>query len=841
MAHTGAQLAIKLKLRLTHKLVGLFLLFGVTPLLATILFFERTGVELEKKGASRFKSTALQITDKIDRNLFDRYHDAQAFASNDAVLDRKSWYKRDAAQNAVVRAMNRYVDLYDAYYLTVFVDTSGRVAAVNTKDSEGKSIDTAWIYDKSYADAAWFRAVSAGMFTTKQPAALPANTTVTGTFVEDVDVDPDVKTVFRNDGRVLGFSAPVRDAAGNVIGYWTNRVKLAIVTEIIRDAYGMRKAEGQGSTSFGLVDAKGKVIYAFDPMRGGESLQYDTLDVAYQDLRAGRDGFGLGATPGGNEVVAGYRKDCGALGFPGMNWGVIITMPRTEAAAAAIKQSRTMYAIFTASVIVTVIAGIFLARRAARPIVGMTRIAKRVAAGDVQQTVEYEASDETGDLAEALRGMVSYLQGTAAAVAALARGDLRFRVERRSDEDVLSANVLEARTNIERLSAEVQGLIGAARDGALEKRGDAAGLQGTYGEIVSGMNDVMTAFAAPVDEARRVVGLLASRDLTMRASGGYRGAYGAMMGSINQAVDNLEVTLADIAASADHVAVAAGEISSGNQSLSQAATEQASALEEVTSSLQEITSMSKRNAAGAQDARQMAEAAKLVADRGVAGVRQLSEAVRSIKAHADQTSKIVKTIDDIAFQTNLLSLNAAVEAARAGEAGKGFAVVAEEVRNLAMRSAEAAKTTAALIEESVKSSEQGVDLNKQVDAHFQDIAEKVRRVVEVMSEIAAASEVQSRGVSQINSSVDEMSRVVQHNAATTEQAAASAEELSAQSSAVQERVRAFRLRATNGSGARRSKGARKAPRAGGSATRLRSVPPARDAALDATGGDDLLF
>jgi methyl-accepting chemotaxis protein len=250
---------------------------------------------------------------------------------------------------------------------------------------------------------------------------------------------------------------------------------------------------------------------------------------------------------------------------------------------------------------------------------------------------------------------------------------------------------------------------------------------------------------------------------------------------------------------ADQVSTAAGEITIGNQSLAQTATEQASSLDQVTTRLQEISSTGRQTAGNAQQARSMAQAASESANKGGRSMQELSKAIEQIKVASDRTAQIVKTIDEIAFQTNLLALNAAVEAARAGDAGKGFAVVAEEVRSLAMRSAEAARTTSQMIEDAVKSAERGVVLNSGVARSLEEISGHVGRVVEVMAEIAVAADQQAIGIGGANSTVEEISRATQQNAATTEESASAAEELSGQAESMRDLVAAFKVQ-SQGSG-----------------------------------------
>ncbi len=230
-----------------------------------------------------------------------------------------------------------------------------------------------------------------------------------------------------------------------------------------------------------------------------------------------------------------------------------------------------------------------------------------------------------------------------------------------------------------------------------------------------------------------------------------------------------------------NTSAAAGQVSSASQTLASGASEQAASLEETSASLEEISSMTKRNAENATQAKDLASQTRAAADAGAGDMKAMAAAMDAIKASSGEIAKIVKTIDEIAFQTNILALNAAVEAARAGEAGAGFAVVAEEVRSLAQRSAQAAKETAAKIEESVTRSERGVNISAKVGQSLEQILDRARKVDALVAQIATASDEQSQGVGQVNTAVTQMDKVTQSNASSAEESAAAAEELSAQS------------------------------------------------------------
>jgi hypothetical protein len=235
-----------------------------------------------------------------------------------------------------------------------------------------------------------------------------------------------------------------------------------------------------------------------------------------------------------------------------------------------------------------------------------------------------------------------------------------------------------------------------------------------------------------------------------------------------------------LAAGARETTSAARQVSQSSQTLAQSASQQAANLEEAGSALEEMSSMTRRNAESTKHAAGLTDEAKAAADAGNVAMAKMSDAIRQIESSAGETAKVLKVIDEIAFQTNLLALNAAVEAARAGEAGKGFAVVAEEVRNLAIRSAEAARNTTGMIEQSVNSARQGVALAAEVAAGLAKIGELTTGAQSVVSEIAASTQEQSQGIAQVNGTVGSLDKLTQQGAAQAEEAASASEELSGQ-------------------------------------------------------------
>ncbi|HWT77153.1 MAG TPA: methyl-accepting chemotaxis protein [Mobilitalea sp.] len=298
----------------------------------------------------------------------------------------------------------------------------------------------------------------------------------------------------------------------------------------------------------------------------------------------------------------------------------------------------------------------------------------------------------------------------------------------------------------------------------------------------------------PIRKVATAAELIADGDLNIYLDINTKDEVGILAASFRKMADNLNDVMSNISIASEQVASGSRQVSDSSMALSQGATEQASSVEELSSSLEEISVQTKQNADNANKANLLAEAAKENADTGNSQMKDMLKAMDEINDSSNNISKIIKVIDDIAFQTNILALNAAVEAARAGQHGKGFAVVAEEVRNLAARSAKAAKETTDMIEGSIKKVDGGTKIANQTADALVQIVDNITKVADLVGDIANASTEQAAAISQVNQGVLQVSSVVQMNSATSEESAAASEELSSQAELLKNQVLRFKLR-----------------------------------------------
>ena len=397
-------------------------------------------------------------------------------------------------------------------------------------------------------------------------------------------------------------------------------------------------------------------------------------------------------------------------------------------------------------------------------------------------------------------------------------------VENDKGERLGTALELEDRTIEVAVEKEIDTLVEAARAGDLGKRIDTASKTGFFRQLGEGFNALLDELSHVFEDIATAMSHLAEGDLTHKSGKTYSGTFGKVQQDIDKTMHNLSDVLQQLQTSAEAIGDTSEEISAGNNSLSMRTEQQAANLEETASSMEELTSTVQHNADNAQQANQVAASARLSAEKGGKVVNNAIAAMQAIDKSSSRIAEIIGVIDEIAFQTNLLALNASVEAARAGEQGRGFAVVATEVRNLASRSADAAKEIKELIQDSVEKVNTGSSLVNESGERLEELVDGVRKVGDIIAEIAAASAEQSEGIAQVNNAVTSIDELTQQNAALAEQTSAASAGLLDKAGEMRNLVGFFRLDATQTGGIKAKPVGNASPTA---STATASTPPPR--------------
>jgi methyl-accepting chemotaxis protein len=486
----------------------------------------------------------------------------------------------------------------------------------------------------------------------------------------------------------------------------------------------------------------------------------------------------------------------------------------------------------------------FLVVRISKPINELTVAAERISMGDTEISFNLDSKDEVGRLKKAFMEMINDIRLKTDAAWEIAKGNLDVKIIIRSDKDNLAKSMDKLRNTLHEMVQDTKNLTDAAMSGMLSTRADSQKHQGEFRKIVEGINSTLDAIVEPINDISDVMGEVSQGNLSISMKNHYKGDYSKLSDSVNSTIFNLkgiidEISyvlkqisegnmnmdevreydgdyrrisdsinsiirelnslIGDIRNASERVASGSTHVSEGSMQLSQGASEQASSTEQLSSSITQVAHQTKMNATNASQANQLALEAKENAIKGNQRMSDMLKAMEEINDASENISKIIKVIDEIAFQTNILALNAAVEAARAGQHGKGFAVVAEEVRNLAARSADAAHETTGYIESSIKKVESGTKIANETASSLVSIVESSTKVAGLVGDIAAASNEQASGITQINIGIEQVSKVIQINSATAEESAAASEELMMQAKLLNDNMARFRLRGNNNS------------------------------------------
>ncbi|PPU07916.1 methyl-accepting chemotaxis protein [Xanthomonas arboricola] len=516
-------------------------------------------------------------------------------------------------------------------------------------------------------------------------------------------------------------------------------------------------------------------------------------------------------------------------------------------ADAVASMNRGKLLIISGGVAVVVISSLLawlITRSLTLPLARATKAAEAIANGQLDNDVESDAKDETGRLLRAMRGMQRQLQSLLDAQSDMARrhddGQTSFRIDAAAfpgdygrmakDTNTLVASHLAVQTNLARImgryavgdlsesmdrlpgekavltqtmdevkanlsamNREIKQLAQSAANGDFSARGDAERFQYDFHVMVDSLNQLMATADGNLQSLSSLLQSIAAGDLTARMTGEFKGVFAQMRDDANATAAQLAEIVGRIQHSAVSINSAASEIAAGNQDLSQRTEQQAANLEETAASMEELTSTVRQNAEHARQANQLAIGAAGVASQGGEIVSKVVGTMAGIEASSKKIADIISVIDGISFQTNILALNAAVEAARAGEQGRGFAVVASEVRTLAQRSTAAAKEIKSLIDDSVERVAEGSTLVHTAGSTMAEIVASVQRVTDIMGEISAASQEQSAGIEQVNTTVTQMDETTQQNAALVEEATAAARSMEEQAVQLTQAVSVFKI------------------------------------------------
>lgn len=511
----------------------------------------------------------------------------------------------------------------------------------------------------------------------------------------------------------------------------------------------LRNLESGTIKEFYEIDAKSNKLRYFRPVKLTQECMRCHGDPAQsQEFWGNAEG----------KDITGAKMENWKVGEVHGAFEVLVTLDDMQSAAN--KKSLVIAVIATITSGLIVVTLFFIANVVIKPVQKLQVVNTYLVNGELDKiAIDIDTKDEMGDLANAKRRIVK---------------------------------------TVTDLADETTSLTKAAINGDLKVRGEADRFKGEYKRIIVGVNRTLDAMINPIEEAVTVLRRMADGDFRSEMHGDYKGDHTMLKSNLNTTLNAINELLQHVVEIVQQVANGSTQVSAASNSLSHGASEQAASLEEISSSMQEIAAQTRINAENATQANVLATESQSAAERGNNEMADLGVAMREINESSQNISKIIRVIDEIAFQTNLLALNAAVEAARAGRHGKGFAVVAEEVRNLAARSAKAAKETAQLIEGAVSKAENGSRIAERTASALSQIMATSVKVRDIVGEIAASSNEQAQAIGQINIGLAQIDNVTQQNTAAAEECAAAASELSAQATELSSVVARFQVRDPRG-------------------------------------------
>jgi hypothetical protein len=614
--------------------------FSLVPLLALSFMVYRSVNMLEHASLKTFETHAISLGSKIDRVLYERYCDALVFSTNAVESERANWYTPDPAKNRIVQNMNLYSARYGIYPLMILVDLDGRVIAVNSTGRDGKPVESGFLYEKNYKEAPWFKACVSGDPVTTMPFAAPGNEQATGVFVEDLQLDADVgKACNIAFPMTLGFSAPVRDAAGKTVAVWSNRTDFAVVERIVYDAYLDGKMTGLEKSELTVLDSTGRVIVDCDPVRTGSTdcvrnpdvlmklnLAEKNVSAAQHSVR-GESGSEF-AVHARKQIVqaAGYTHLRGALGFPGMNWSVLVRVDRGDALAAVIGREALIGGGVTA--LLAVIFGCWLGGCFSAPLQRIGCDLKAVS--ELVVSVSERAAVSSGELADRASTQACSLEETSASLQEIA-SMVRQNAEGAKLADTTAQEAGELAENGRNATRELSSAI----ERIMQTSNETGRILRTVDEIAFQTN--LLALNAAVEAARageagKGFAVVAEevRSLAQRSAEAARRTSTLVEESRQNSTDGVAAATR-VASMLEQIVSIVGKLKTINADVATASNEQSKGIDQLNSAISDMDRATQSNAGSAQEAASTsAELATLSQD--------LQEAIRSLALYVTGTA-----------------------------------------------------------------------------------------------------------------------------------------------------------------------------------------------------------
>lgn len=740
-------------MKLRTKIVLILLVFSLfcsASILAILMF---KAEDLKQPVYDRAEDTAIALLEKVDRNLFERYGDVQAFGLNTAAHQPENW-RSVRSDNALLNAIHGYMTNYGLYKIMLLVDTQGNTLAVNGVNPKGKPLETGFYYERNFAETSWFKAVRDGRFTDGRNG-------LTGTYVEGPYPDADVITAYGADSRVIVFAAAVKDNAGTIIGYWANFADFQLVEDIIADEYVTLKELGLPRSRMTLIDAKGNIL--LDYMEGrsitppGDSNLSTVYEPARRALALGDDkGATMSAiSPEGTPEVVGLYKTGGAYDYAGLGWSMLVRYHEDEALAGVTSSIRDVKIGIAGVAGMALLASMLLGAMLTSRIRSFAEKLAAIAEGDTSIAIpEPKAKDEI----RALFGTTRQLRDSM---------DDAFRLKLMVEDmntNILVVNVRDGMkiTYLNRAFKQfVKEQLGVSPDDVMGEPLDA--LHSSLGRFHAVLSDAQR---LPYREKLRIAD--DTFDIAVSAVNNKNGEYvAAMMTFTNvtaqvRLADNFEASVKSVVA---QVSTAASQMRSSAEILSGQAqdTKQRSSLvsqisTETAHSSSQVAAASEELTASIGEISSQVQRANDVAGQANTQARSIGDAMNSLVEKSTRVGEVIQFITQIANQINLLALNATIESARAGEAGKGFAVVASEVKTLANQTGKATEEITTQVHAMQSATESAVRAVEEIINIISTISASTTGVAAAIEEQSAATNEISRNISHAATGSTEISR-----------------------------------------------------------------------------------